>query len=208
MLDRFVLTYTRPAQTWLAHRAIQSGFTADRLTLIGFVIGLCVIPLLAFQLPLWALLAILINRIIDGLDGTVARLSTPTDRGGFLDIVLDFLFYSAVPLGFALYSPPENALAAATLIYAFIGTGCSFLAFAIIVEKRGLASTAYPQKSFYYLGGLTEASETILVFALMCLFPRWFSPLAYLFSALCLFTTLTRIYAGWHVFASESTASK
>ncbi|MGL5007015.1 MAG: CDP-alcohol phosphatidyltransferase family protein [Plesiomonas sp.] len=208
MLDRFVLTHTRPAQIWLAYRAIQLGFTADRLTLCGFAIGISVIPLLAFQLPLWALIAILINRLFDGLDGTVARLNQPTDRGGFLDIVLDFLFYSAVPLGFALYSPVENALAAATLIYAFIGTGCSFLAFATIAEKQGLASTIYPKKSFYYLGGLTEASETILMFTLMCLFPQHFNLLAYLFSALCLITTLTRIYAGWKMFSSQSTLSK
>jgi len=149
---------------------------------------------------LWALFFILLNRLFDGLDGTVARLTEPTDRGGFLDIVLDFLFYSSIPLGFAIASPDSNALAAATLIYAFIGTGCSFLAFAIIAAKREMDSTDYPDKGFYYLGGLTEATETIAVFALMCLFPSWFYMLAYGFAALCFLTTFLRIRAGMEMF--------
>lgn len=201
MFDQHITRLTKPLQQRIARTLLSRGIHPDQLTISGFVIGITVIPLLAWQQPLWALGAILLNRLLDGLDGTLARLTTPTDRGGFLDIVLDFLFYSAVPLGFALYDPEHNALAAAVLIYAFIGTGCSFLAFAIIAAKRQLTSQRYPHKSFYYLGGLTEAGETVLFFVLMCLFPTWFVPLALLFAALCALTTATRIYSGWHNFA-------
>lgn len=201
MFDQHITRLTKPLQQRIARTLLSRGIHPDQLTISGFVIGITVIPLLAWQQPLWALGAILLNRLLDGLDGTLARLTTPTDRGGFLDIVLDFLFYSAVPLGFALYDPAHNALAAAVLIYAFIGTGCSFLAFAIIAAKRQLTSQRYPHKSFYYLGGLTEAGETVLFFVLMCLFPAWFVPLALLFAALCALTTATRIYSGWHSFA-------
>ena len=69
-----------------------------------------------------------------------------------------------------------------------------------IAAKRGLTSTAYPGKGFYYLGGLTEASETIAVFAAMCFFPTWFPPLAYAFAALCGVTTVTRLAAGIRMF--------
>ena len=31
------------------------------------------------------------------LDGSVARLTQPTDAGGFLDIALDFVFYATIP---------------------------------------------------------------------------------------------------------------
>ena len=201
MFDQHITRLTKPLQQRIARTLLSRGIHPDQLTISGFVIGITVIPLLAWQQPLWALGAILLNRLLDGLDGTLARLTTPTDRGGFLDIVLDFLFYSAVPLGFALYDPAHNALAAAVLIYAFIGTSCSFLAFAIIAAKRQLTSQRYPHKSFYYLGGLTEAGETVLFFVLMCLFPTWFVPLALLFAALCALTTATRIYSGWHSFA-------
>ncbi len=197
MLDSLVLKHSKQQQIQLAQQVIQWGFNANQVTVIGFLIGISALPLLAFEHYWLALLAILLNRLLDGLDGTIARLTQTSDRGGFLDIVLDFLFYSAIPLGFALANPAENALAAAVLIYSFIGTGSSFLAFAIFAAKRQISSSVYPHKSFYYLGGLTEATETILVFTLMCLVPTWFNELAYGFAVLCLTSTALRIYTGW-----------
>jgi hypothetical protein len=91
-------------------------------------------------------------------------------------------------------------LPAAVLLAAFVGTGSSFLAFAVLAERRGLAATAFPKKGFFYLGGLTEASETLICFALMCLVPGWFDVLAYGFAALCGLTFVTRVIAGWRAF--------
>ena len=142
----------------------------------------------------------LVSRLCDGLDGAVARLTKPTDRGAFLDIALDFVFYALIPLAFALADPARNALPAALLLTAFIGTGSSFLAFAVLAERRGLSSTAYPTKGFFYLGGLTEGTETLLAFAAMCLWPQAFPWIAGVFAALCALTWVTRIVAGWQVF--------
>ena len=139
-----------------------------------------------------ALAAILVNRLADGLDGAVARHTALTDFGGYLDIVCDFIVYAAVAFGFAL-ARPENALPAAFLILSFVGTGTSFLAFAILAAKRGLVSEVRGRKSLYYLGGLTEGTETIAVFAAFCLFPRAFAALAYVFGALCWLTTASRV---------------
>jgi hypothetical protein len=47
------------------------------------------------------------------------------------------------------------------------------------------------------LGGLTEATETLACFALMCLWPQHFAVLALGFAALCALTTVTRLWAGW-----------
>ena len=77
------------------------------------------------------------------------------------------------------------------------GAGSSFLAFAILAERQGLDSAAYPQKGFYYLGGLTEGTETLLCFAAMCLWPAAFPALALGFAALCGLTIGTRLLAGW-----------
>lgn len=202
MLDRRVLGLSHSFLGALASRLAARGIQADQVTWIGFCAGLGALPLIATQHPRWAILCILLNRLGDGVDGAMARLTTPTDRGAFLDISLDFLFYSSIPLAFALADPGANALAAAVLIYAFVGTGSTFLAFAVIAAKRGLASTAYPGKGFYYLGGLTEATETIAMFVAMCLFPAWFSPLAYAFAALCALTTVTRMVAGMKIFGA------
>ena len=48
-------------------------------------------------------------------------------------------------------------------------------------------------KSLYYLGGLTEGTETIIFFVLFCLLPDWFPTLAYVFAAGCVITTTSRI---------------
>ena len=200
MLDRVLNDrLQRPLQAlarWLAGQGVR----ADHLTWAGFAVGLLAVPLIASGHPRWALLAMALNRLADGLDGTLARLTAPTDRGAFLDITLDFLFYASIPLAFALASPAANGLAAAVLLFAFMGTASSFLAFAVLAARRGLTSTAYPRKGFYYLGGLTEATETLAVFTLMCLVPAWFVPLALGFAALCALTTATRVVAGWQAF--------
>ena len=184
----------------LASRFIALGLRADHLTWAGFLIGITAVPLIALDLSRWAIISILVNRLADGLDGAMARLTRPTERGAFLDVSLDFLFYASIPLSFVLTNAPANGLAGALLIYCFIGTGCTFLAFAALAAKSGVNSAAYPEKGIYYLGGLTESTETIIVFILMCLWPQNFVVLAYCFAALCALTTVTRICAGIAVF--------
>ncbi|MEY2656039.1 MAG: hypothetical protein RLZZ524_3067 [Pseudomonadota bacterium] len=192
----------------LARRLLASGLTPDTVSWAGFVCGLGAVPLIALGRPALALVCIALNRLADGLDGAMARQSQPTDRGAFLDISLDFLFYSSIPLAFAIADPARHGLAAAVLIYAFVGTGSTFLAFAVIAAQRGLASTVHPGKGFHYLGGLTEATETIAVFCLMCLVPAWFNPLALGFAALCGITVVTRIAAGLRAFSTPADATR
>jgi len=143
------------------------------------------------------LVLLLASRLLDGLDGALARMTSATDRGAFLDITLDFVFYASIPLAFAFADPFANALAAAVLLAAFVGTASSFLAFAALAAQRGLHSAVYPTKGIYYLGGLTEATETLSCFALMCLLPAQFALWAYGFAVLCLLTIATRVWAGW-----------
>jgi hypothetical protein len=108
------------------------------------------------------------------------------------------LFYAAIPLGFALANPEQNALAATVLLAVFIGTGASFLAFAIPAEKLNLDKPQFAYKSFYYLNGLTEGTETILIFVAFCLWPQYFAELAYSFAFLAAITIVTRVYGGYH----------
>ena len=197
MLDPYATALIRRPVTAAARQLARWGLSANGITLAGFVLGLFAAFLIANQLYLTGATAIFGSRLLDALDGAVARLGQPTDAGGFLDIALDFLFYASIPLAFALADPAQNALAAAVLLAAFMGTSASFLAFAVLAAKRGMSSTAYPNKSFYFLGGLTEATETLACFAAMCLWPQHFAALAYGFAALCAITIATRIWWGW-----------
>ena len=182
----------------VARRLVRWGIGANQITLIGFGIGMAGAIAIALQQYLLGLILILASRAADGLDGAVARANgSASDRGGFLDIVLDFLFYSSIPFAFALAAPEQNAVAAAFLIWSFIGTGASFLGYAVIAEKRGISTDARGRKSLFYLGGLTEGAETILFLCLVCLCPQHFAVMAWVFATLAWITTATRIYMGW-----------
>ena len=197
MLDRTALKWLAPLLTRGARRLVDIGVGADSVTVLGFVFGLVGAICIIQNASGLALALILLSRVLDGLDGAVARLTAPTDRGAFLDITLDFLFYASVPLAFAIAQPEANALPAAVLLAAFVGTGASFLAVSVLAERRGLKSQDYPSKGIFYLGGLTEASETLMCFALMCLWPQHFAWWAYGFALMCGVTITTRLIAGW-----------
>jgi len=197
VLDRVALNLLRPGITRLAQMLARTPVQADHVTVLGFAIGIGGATAIALHAYGTGLALLMTSRLFDGLDGALARLTTATDRGAFLDISLDFIFYASIPLAFALAEPAANALPAAVLLAAFVGTASSFLAFAVLAAQRGLKSVVYPNKGIYYLGGLTEATETLACFTLMCLWPAQFALWAYGFAMLCLLTIATRLWAGW-----------
>jgi phosphatidylglycerophosphate synthase len=203
MLDRAANAALMPLLQVIARRLVRARVGADTVSIVGFAVGLAAALAIALHSPALGLALILISRLADGLDGPVARLTQATDRGAYLDICLDFLFYASIPLAFAIADPTANALPAAVLLAAFIGTGSSFLAFAVLAQKRAIASAQYPNKGLYYLGGLTESTETLICFALMCLWPERFAWWAYGFAALCALTIATRIIGGARVLSGR-----
>src|SRR5580698_6194350 len=170
MLDGRIHRWINPGLDRVAKLLARMGLSANAITIFGFLIGMGAWAALAFQCYTIALILIVANRVADGLDGPLARRLGPTDLGGYLDIVFDFLFYAGVPFFFAL-GRPAFAIPAAFLVFSFVGTGSSFLAFAAIAAKRQLVSERLGKKAIFFLGGLTEGSETIALFILICLFP-------------------------------------
>lgn len=174
---------------WLAGR----GVPANGASLAGLAVGLLAVPALAHGRYDLALLAIVLNRLIDGVDGPIARHSRPTPFGGYLDIMCDMAFYSAVPVGFALANP-ANAIWAAVLLASFVCTGASFLGRAILAAEHGETYDGKRgRKSFFHAAGLIEGGETIGAFVLFCLFPTAFAWLAAIFALLCVWTAAARV---------------
>ena len=191
MFDAKLRPLIDPPLNRLGSALARRGGTANAITFLGLALGLAGAAAISGGYFSAGLGLILANRLLDGLDGAVARANGPTVLGGYFDIVADFAFYVSVPLGFGLVDP-ANTQAALVLVASFVLTGVSFLAYAVIAAERGARTDAHGRKSFFYSTGLAEGSETIAVFIAFALFPAWFVPLAYAYAALCVLTVFQR----------------
>jgi phosphatidylglycerophosphate synthase len=206
MFDALLRPAIDPILNRIGKTIARAGITANHITLAGALAGLTAGVAIALGQYLPGLALILLSRLLDGLDGAVARATRPTDFGGYLDIVCDYVFYLAVPLGFAFANAP-NLPYALILTASFTLTAVSFLAFAAIAGKRGLTTKAHGPKSFFYNTGLAEGFETILAFVLMCLLPDQFSNIALVFAGLCVATVLQRSVIAARLFADAPAAN-
>ncbi len=204
MLDAYARKLIDPPLNVAGRGLAQVGVGANTVTLVGLGVGLTAAIAIAFGAFGLGLGLILASRLADGLDGAVARATHRTDFGGYLDITSDFLFYGAVPLGFVLFDPSSNAVPGAVLLLSFYVNGASFLGYAILAEKKGLATRTQGVKSLYYSNGLLEGTETIAFFILLCLLPAYFGPLACLFAILCFATAALRVFGAYQAFGQIS----
>lgn len=193
MLDGWARRQIDPQIRALATFAANRDISANTITVAGCMFALAALAAIAYGFFLLGLVLILASRLCDGLDGAVATINGKTDFGGFLDIVLDFVYYGAIPFGFVLADPASNAVAGAALIFSFYVNGASFLAYAVMAEKRALDSNVRGSKSLYFTTGLAEATETLAVFVLACLFPSWFPALAWIFAVIVVYTAFSRV---------------
>ena len=173
---------------------------ANTITLCGALLIPIIVASIAYGAFYLALGLIIVNRMLDGLDGVIARLHGATDFGGYSDIVADFIFYASIPVAFALYDVSENALASVLLLASFIASSSSFLAYAIIAAKRGLETSVRGKKSFFHLGGLIEGTETIVFCLLVCLIPSYYAELAFGFAGLCGISAFGRVVLAYRDF--------
>jgi phosphatidylglycerophosphate synthase len=190
MFDIWLRRHLDPALDRIGGGIAKSGISANSVTLAGAVVGVGAAVSVAQQQWLAGLMLIVANRILDGLDGAVARHTKPTAWGGYVDSLADYVFYIAVPLGFA-WANPANVWPALLLMSSFTLTAVSFLALAAILAGRDLG---HSQKSFTYTTGFMEGGETIAAFVLMCIFPQYFPALATVFAGLCLVTVSQRLW--------------
>jgi phosphatidylglycerophosphate synthase len=194
MFDSRLRPIIDPPLNALGARMARIGLTANQVTLAGGAVGIGAGVAIGFRYYLLGLALVLLSRVLDGLDGAVARATKQTDFGGYLDIVSDFAFYIAVPIGFG-FADPANLPFALILVGSFTLTGISFLAYAVMAAKQGRETEAHGKKSFFYNTGLAEGTETIVTLGLMCLLPQYFAVIALIYSAMCVITVIQRTIA-------------
>jgi phosphatidylglycerophosphate synthase len=192
MFDAALRRLVDPALIRMAGWIADARISANALTISGAAIALGAAFFITQSNFTAALVFIVLNRIFDGLDGAIARINGPTEYGGYLDTLCDYVFYISVPVAFA-FVDPLNQLPALFLIASFTLTAVSFLAFAAIAAGQNTHEGAHGPKAFVYSTGLMEGGETIAFFLLFCLLPAVFPTLAIVFAALCLLTVMQRL---------------
>jgi phosphatidylglycerophosphate synthase len=191
MFDVALRRFVDPALNRIAVGIVNARISANMLTISGAGLALAAAFFITQSNFAAALGLILLNRIVDGLDGAVARIKGPTEFGGYLDTICDYIFYLSIPVAFGLMDQ-FNQIPALLLVASFTLTAVSFLAFAAIAARQVSDDGTHGPKAFIYSTGLMEGAETIVFFALFCLFPGFFPTLAIVFAALCLLTVLQR----------------
>ncbi len=190
MLDAPVRARLRPTLDAVAARLDARGVSPGAVTALGLLVG--VGACLAAALAAWpaALGLWLANRTLDGLDGALARRQGPTDLGGLLDFVADFVVYGGFVVGVAA-AVPDARVACCALLAAYLLNNVAQLSFASLVEKRRLAFG--DERSLRLTPGLTEGTETIAAYVAFCLVPRHAAVVAWMFCAMVLVTVGQRL---------------
>lgn len=196
MFDARLRPVVDPALKPLARALAAGHISANAITLAALIPAAAACYFTAQQEYVIVLAMIALNRLLDGLDGMVARINGPSALGGYLDILADFAFYVAVPIGFGL-ADPGNLQPAMLLLGAFTLTGISFLAYAAAAANADVADTGHGPKAFLYSTGIMEGAETIAFFVAFCLLPTQFGLLASVFAALCIVTVLQRSWLAY-----------
>ncbi len=179
-------------------RALGPRVPPNLVTLVGFGVGIgCALLLLRGTYGL-ALLLWLLNRVLDGLDGAMARAQRrQTDFGGYLDLLLDFVLYALIPVCLAVGSPGRTPLllpALGALLGSFHVNAASWLYLAAVREKRALGARARGEPTSVTMPtGLVEGTETIVFFSLFMLLPGALVPLFAAMAALVLATAVQRL---------------
>jgi len=155
------------------------------LTVASLVTALATAGLAWADLRWAALGSWLLSRLLDGLDGPVARArNQATDFGGYLDIVGDTVGYAVIPIGVALGVDQRSTwIALGALLAAFFVNAISWTYLAAVLEKRGEgASTTGEMTTVTMRPALIEGTETIVAFSLFVAFPTlatwWFAAMA------------------------------
>ncbi|MGF1599181.1 MAG: CDP-alcohol phosphatidyltransferase family protein [Acidimicrobiales bacterium] len=191
-------------------RAVHgAGIGALQLTAVGLALGLVAAGLAAAAWWWAALGCWLASRVVDGLDGAVARLEGTSPRGGFVGIVADFTVYAAFVVGIAV-AIPEARLAAVVLLGTYYVSGAAFLAWSSAAaearaRRTGAGLALDDDRTVRFVGGLAEGFETIVAYAVVCVVPDRAEVVLWAFALLVGVTALQRVVFAFRDLAAIDT---
>lgn len=209
MLDAAVRRRLDAPLDRLAQGLDRAWVSPDRLSAAGLLLALGSAGLAAFAFWPWALATWLVSRLLDGLDGPLARRrGGGTEAGGFLDITADFAACGTGVVGVALgatgaltggSAEPREWVAFLAVLLAYYLNGAAFLAFSSAAERAG--AQLDDGRTFSFIGGLAEGTETIIVHSLWLLVPAVAPVLAWVWAGVVVVSAVQRVVVGRRLLA-------
>jgi phosphatidylglycerophosphate synthase len=190
VLDERVRRFLAPPLRAAGGRLARWGVTPHQLTAGGFVLGMASAGAASRSWWAVALVLWLASRVLDGLDGAVARVVGASQLGGFLDVVADFTVYGSFVVGVAV-AVPGARLACAVLLLTYYVNGTALLALAAVTDHGRLERRG--ERSIRFVGGPAEGTETIVAHSLFCLLPAAAAVIAWIFAAAVAATAAWRV---------------
>jgi phosphatidylglycerophosphate synthase len=171
-------------------RLDAAGCTPNGLTALGLLAGLAACAAVATGLEAPALALWLLNRLLDGLDGPLARRRGASELGGLLDFVADFVIYAGFVVGVAI-DHRSARIACVVLLGTYLVNNVALLSFSSLIERLGLPIG--DERSLRLPPGLAEGTETVIVYVLFCLLPGESTTIAWGFAAVVGVTAAQRV---------------
>lgn len=168
-------------------RVVARIASATTLTTLSLVAGLASALTLAAGSPLWVPFVLgVLNRLLDGIDGEVARVrGEQSDFGGYADMLADVVTYAAVPIGLALrMNDPAVTFAMLGMLAAFYINITSWSYLSALLEKRKQAP-GNERTSVSMPRGVIEGAETMVLYAVLILAPAAVVTAAWIAVAAC-----------------------
>jgi phosphatidylglycerophosphate synthase len=190
MVDQVLRARLGPTLDRAAGPLAARGISPSALTGVGLLAGIGACVCIATGLWAAALALWLLNRLLDGLDGPVARRHHATELGGLLDFVADFVVYAGFVVGVAI-AHPDARLACVALLATYLVNNVALLSFSSVIERRRLPFG--DERSLRLLPGLAEGTETIVVYILFCLLPADSAVIAWAFAGIVAVTAGQRV---------------
>ena len=200
MLDTNARKYIQPILDGIARTCLRIGISANTLTFIGMLVGVAAALLVMRGHAVAGFIVLWLSGLIDAADGTLARLTKPSQLGAILDITFDRVVEVAMIAALAYVFPDARF----TLL---ILAGTIAIAMSLFLSI-GAAVANQSIKSFHYAPGLGERTEAFICFSLMILDSARLVMWTWVFIGVIAFTMAQRLYHAYRMLSANADGNR
>lgn len=186
MLDTHGRKYVEPIIESIANGFINRNISANKVTVLAFVLGISSGIWMLMGAPLIATAVLWISGLLDAVDGAIARKTgTSSSWGALMDITFDRIVELSVIISLAVLYPQ------ARLVLIML-TGSIIISMTVFLTVGALSKNT-KNKAFYYQAGLAERTEGFIMSSLMMLFSNHIIIITIVYFLAILFTAGQRL---------------